>query len=210
MSFGQRVKMANVDQLQPDSQFPQQALEQSRQDYPKAGDLQRGMILTFNIASVADAVTPWGINPQRRDEELREFWPQESNLAGALANVCLRNAAYRFTIKHRSSRVEQAITDMLNAGIGPAGQIGWLPKESAISQDMYATDNGAFEEIIRDPGLDANSKFKGPRAPVIGIGHLDSGQCLRTGDPNFPVVYTDRTGGMHKLSWYEVIPFCEM
>lgn len=70
-------------------------------------------------------------------------------------------------------------------------------------------DNGAFIEVIREPGADANSKFTGARAPVVGIAHLDSGQCTRTGNAEFPVIYTDRNGERHKLAWYEVIPFSE-
>ena len=44
---------------------------------------------------------------------------------------------------------------------------------------------------------------------MIGIGHLDSNQCQRTGNPEIPVLYTDRNTKIHKLKWYEVIPFSE-
>lgn len=202
--------MANKPLLEPESQFPIQAIEESKQDFPKANESSGTMLLTLNIASAADMITPWGWNTARRDQELREFWPTESNLAGAVANVCLRNAAYRWRIKHTSSRIEQVVTDMLTSAIGPSGQIGWTSFESAGSQDYYTTDNGRFVELIRDPSLDASSVFKGPNAPVIGISHLDSGMCLRTGDPEFPVVYTDRKGKSHKLAWYEVMPMSEM
>lgn len=203
--------MANKSQLEPDSQFPSQAIQESIQEFPKASESPTGsFLLTFNIASAADAITPWGENTLWRDRQLRDFWPTESNLAGAIANVCLRNAAYKFVIKHSSSKLEQAVTDMMMSALGPPGQIGWTSKEVAGSQDYYCTDNGSFEELIRDPGLDANSKFKAEKAPVIGIAHLDSGRCTRTGDPAFPVIYTDLHGKVHKLAWYEVIPFCEM
>lgn len=203
--------MANTPQLQPDSQFPSQAVQQSVQDLPKGGEVNnQPLVLTFNIASVADSITKWGVNPVKRDRELRDFWPTESTLAGAITNVCLRNAAFKFVIKHSSTKVEQAVTDMMIASIGPGGQIGWVPKEAAVSQDVYTTDNGAFEELIRDPGMDATSKFKGPLAPVIGIAHLDSGRCVRTGDPEIPVLYMDRNEKIHKLNWYEVIPYSEM
>lgn len=203
--------MANRAALEPGEQFPIQAIEESKQDFPKATEGMSGSVqLLFMLASAADSITGWGINPIRRDQELREFWPTESNLAGAVANVCARNAAYNFTIEHDSPRVEQAVMDMLIAALGPGGQIGWTSFESAGSQDFYTTDNGRFVELIRDPGIDANSAFKAERAPVIGVGHLDSGACVRTGDPAFPVIYTDRGGKTHKLAWYEVIPFCEM
>lgn len=204
--------MPNIPQLQPENQFPLSAINQSVQDLPKSGEnvLPASMVLTFNMASSADAITEWGWATQVRDRQLREFWPTEPNLAGAMGNICLRNAAFDFVIKAKSTKLEQAVTDMLKSALGPPGQIGWSAKETAVSQDYYGTDNGAFEEIIRDPGLDVNSKFKEERAPVIGIAHLDSNQCVRTGDPEYPVIYTDRHRKVHKLKWYEVIPFCEL
>lgn len=203
--------MPNVPQLQPDDQFPTQAIQESVQALPKGNEALSGsLIFTFQMATVADAITPWGWATATRDRELREFWPTESNLAGAMGNICLRNAAFDFVVKGPSTKIEQTVTDMLKSALGPPGQVGWAAKETAVSEDYYSTDNGAFEEIIRDPGLDANSKFKAERAPVIGIAHLDSNRCVRTGDPEFPVVYTDRHEKIHKLAWYEVIPFCEM
>lgn len=203
--------MPNIPLLQPDSQFPTTAIKQSVQDLSKkAEDIPQSFYFTFNMASSADTISPWGFNTFNRDRQLREFWPTEPNLAGAMANICLRNSALDWKIQHKSSRVETAVTDMLKSALGPPGQIGWTGKETAVSEDYYGTDNGAFEEIIRDPTVDANSKFKDEKAPVIGIAHLDSGKCQRTGDPIHPVIYTDRHGGLHKLRWFEVIPFCEM
>lgn len=57
-------------------------------------------------------------------------------------------------------------------------------------------DNGAFWEIIRSEDR--------PNAPVINIAHLDSGQCQRTGDPEYPVIYTDRYGKERVLRWWQV------
>lgn len=204
--------MPNIPLLQPANQFPTTAIEQSVQDLPKKGENTsvQNFAFTFQIASSADTISPWGFNTFNRDRQLREFWPTEPNLAGAIGNICLRNAAFDFQVKGPSTKIEQVVTDMLKSALGPPGQIGWAGKETAVSEDYYTTDNGAFEELIRDPGADANSKFKDEKAPVIGIAHLDSGKCQRTGDPLFPVIYTDRHGVLHKLQWFEVIPFCEM
>lgn len=204
--------MPNIPQLQPENQFPVQAIDETVQEFPKpTGDFLGGSsILTFNIASVSDTILVWGKDVPARDRQLREFWPTESNLAGAMANIAERNAAFDWWIKAPTPRLETVLTDMLKSALGPPGQVGWAAKETAFSLDYYGTDNGAFEELIRDPGMDANSKFKGEKAPVIGIAHLDSGQCVRTGNPEYPVVYTDRKGNAHKLAWYEVIPFCEL
>lgn len=49
-----------------------------------------------------------------------------------------------------------------------------------------------------------------PYSLPIGLAHLDAAKCVRTGDPMFPVVYTDALGQMHKLSWYQVVTLEEM
>jgi hypothetical protein len=196
--------------LQPDSQFPKKAIDGSKQVFPSVdGTSASGSALfTWDIASAADAITAWGRNVQRRDYELREFWPTETFLAGAFSSVCFNRASMDWEIRSPSEKVNQAVTDMLKSAIaGP--EIGWTPFELRGTQDLYGTDNGRFIELIRDPGLDATSKFKEQKAPVIGIGHLDSNQCQRTGNPEYPIIYTDRNGKMHKLKWYEVIPFSE-
>src|SRR3990170_4702742 len=46
--------------------------------------------------------------------------------------------------------------------------------------------------------------------PAIGIAHLDAGHCMRTSDPEYPVIYTDRNGALHKLGWWQIIPLVEM
>lgn len=195
--------------LQPDSQFPGQALQQSVQDFPKAqdGSTPAGFVFTWNIASAADSVAVWGSNVKLRDRQLRDFWPTETYLAGAVASVSFRNATLDWEIKGPDV-VAQAVTDMLKSAIA-GDSFGWVPFCEKFSQDLFTQDNGAFIELIRDPGQDANSRFKDENAPVIGIAHLDGGQCMRTGDPSTPVIYTDRRGALHQMKWYQVIPFSD-
>lgn len=201
----------NIPRLTPGSQFPEQAIQQSVQKFPPpnqgVGWFGAGWF-TIDLASSADQVQRWGVNTRLRDSQLRDFWPTEPYLAGAISNVSMRNAAFDWEIRGKSEKVNQAVTDMLLRAIGRDG-IGWSTYELAGSQDLYGTDNGRFEELIRDPGIDANSRFTAERAPVIGLAHLDSGQCVRTGNPEFPVIYTDRDGQPHKLAWYQVICMSE-
>jgi hypothetical protein len=126
-------------------------------------------------------------------------------MAGAVANVAFRNAAFDWEIRGPSDKLEQVVTDMLDAAIA-GDTFGWQEFVKKLSADLSTQDNGAFVELIRDPSMDAASQFKDERAPVIGIAHIDAGQCTRTGDPRFPVLYTDRNSKTHKLAWYEVIP----
>ncbi len=194
--------------LAPDPNFPQEAIAQSTQVFPKTEGEGGNAVFTWNVASAADQISPWGRNVYQRDRQLRDFWPTETYLAGAMANVAMRNAVFQWEIRGGSDKVNQAITDILTGAIA-GDSFGWVPFAQKYSQDLYTQDNGAFIELIRDPGMDANSRFKGPLAPVLGVGHLDSNRCTRTGNPKFPIVYMDRNSVKHKLQWYEVIPFSD-
>jgi len=201
--------MPNIPKLSPENQFPKEAIQESVQVQPEPAMGSTAVpLFMIGVATVADQITPWGRNTKIRDRQLRDFWPTESYLAGAVANVSFRNSAFDWEIKGGSERVNQAVTDMLQTAI--AGDvIGWTTFIQRLSQDLYTQDNGAFVELIRDPGMDANSKFRGSMAPVIGIANLDSGQCTRTGNSEYPVIYIDRNSREHKLRWYEVIPFSD-
>lgn len=200
--------MARPPQLTPEAQFPGEALAQSVQKPPDVISVPASMVFTWNIATAADAISPWGRNIGLRDRQLREFWPSESFLAGAIVNTSFRNAAYDWEIRGASPKVEQAIADIIKAAIA-GDSFGWTNFVKKFSQDLYCQDNGAFVELIREPGEDANSKFKEERAPVLGIAHMDANQCTRTGDPQSPIIYTDRKGKDHKLAWHQVIPFSD-
>lgn len=194
-------------QLAPENDFPKPAIQASVQEFPQPQDGGGSLTLTFNIASAADLIQPWGRNVAWRDRQLREFWPSEPYLAGAVANVGFRSAALEWEIK-ATEKVAQAVHDILVSALA-GDTFGWTQFMEKLTQDLYCQDNGAFVELIRDEGMDANSHFKGPMAPVLGIGHLDANKCRRTGHPEFPVVYTDRKGREHKLRWYQVIPFSD-
>jgi len=188
--------------LTPTSQFPERALAESVQKPPREILGGGSLILTWNIASAADSVVPWGRSVARRDQQLRDFYPSESFLAGTVAEVSLRNASYAWEVRAPSERLINAVSDIFRLAI--AGDVvGWIPFSKKISEDTYTQDNGCFTELIRDPGT--SSRFQEERAPVLGIAHLDANKCMRTGDPMTPVIYTDRDGKPHKLKWYQVI-----
>lgn len=201
--------MPNKSQMLPDSQFPTQAIKESVQVQNPPDAAPQVGYFTYLLASAADSILSWGVNTARRDQQLREFWPTESYLAGTVANVSFRNAGFDWEIRGGSEKVNQAVTDMLMRAIG-VGAVGWSHFCKPHTQDLSTTDNGAFIELIRDPGVDANSRFKDELAPVIGIAHLDSGRCARTGNVEYPVVYQDKDEKYHRMRWFEVIPFSDM
>ena len=171
-------------------------------DFPKTNETGMGFGVgggfVLGMAEVADSFTKWGTNIEKRDRELREFWKTESTLAGAVFSVCARNSAYQWVLDGPEKTVE-AVDYLLNNAI-TSGAPGWMTFINAVSQDLYTTDNGGFIEIIR----------KDHKSPVLGIAHLDSGDCIRTGNPNIPIIYRDRGGKLHKMPWYNIISLADM
>ena len=69
-------------------------------------------------------------------------------------------------------------------------------------QDFLTTDNGAFVEVVRA------TSARGSR--IMGLMHLDSLRCMRTGDPQRPIIYEDTRGTMHEMRDYQVLHFADM
>lgn len=74
------------------------------------------------------------------------------------------------------------------------GEMGWMPFDTRtgkfIHQDFKLIDN--------------------PIELPIGLAHLDSQRCVRTGDPDFPVIYTDLRGKRHKMAYWQVCTLSDM
>jgi len=74
----------------------------------------------------------------------------------------------------------------------------WVPFDRRRGEIIYALKQGEFD--IQDSMLDL----------PIGLAHLDSSRCRRTGNPAFPVIYTDLDGFEHLLANHQVAPLTEM
>ncbi len=154
---------------------------------PMAGDS-----LVIALSTFADSVPAFGSEPKRRDIELRKFWPTEPILASALYSVTIRNAAYSWALDGPPSTVE-AVQHVLNTS--DFGR-GWLSLVVKLTTDMFSQDNAAFMEVIRETDR--------PDSPVLSLAHLDTARCLRTGDLETPVIYTDLRGRRHEMQWYQI------
>lgn len=84
--------------------------------------------------------------------------------------------------------------------IGP--NIGWVQFLGKHLRNFLCADNGSFVEIIRE------KKSIGSR--IMGLRHLSSARCTRTGDPEIPVVYRDKRNQFHELKDYQVMTFVDM
>lgn len=153
------------------------------------------------LGGVADGIFQWGTAPKARDRQLREFFPKESYLLGALGTVAARNAGFSWTLEGPDRTVKRSQDMLLNANYGK----GWDSFIEETTMDLNTQDCGAFVELIRMGGESATET-----SPVIGIGHLDSARCFQTGNPQEPVYYRDIQNKWHALKWYQVCPLYEM
>lgn len=187
----------------------------------------------FLLAAHADEAPMWW--SPNRDMYLRDFYPTEPYLVGALYSVCSRNAAYRISFSGPEAGVEDAYRMLATANLFK----GWLNFSLKVSLDWLSQDNFAFFEVIRPARVSTKDIVGDARAvknpatgewaaigrngqlvdltgvdykitdsPLdvpIGISHLDAGLCTRTGNPEEPVIYRDLDGVQHTLKWYQVV-----
>jgi len=153
--------------------------------------------LVFFLASVGDNIPAW---PSRaRDRELDKLWRTEPILAGAVYSMCAKVAALDFKLRGPRKSVTHWRRVLMMADLGA----GWMSFVMKVTQDNLTQDNGGFVEFIRPRNAT-------PRTPIVGLAHLDSQRCQRTGDLETPVIYTDRRNRKHELKWYEVFPLTDM
>lgn len=163
--------------------------------------LESGVIHIF----MADAMTPFnGGLPahwsRARDVLLRRTPDIEDMWASAVYKAITKQAALGWAVDDQADsqqRIKRA-QDLLHSADGT----GWVTFVQRHVQDFLTTDNGAFVEVVRA------SSARGSR--ILGLMHLDSLRCIRTGDPQRPLIYEDTQGVAHELRDYQVLHFADM
>lgn len=140
-----------------------------------------------------------GLTLQQSDFATISTPDQEAIWAGAVAIAITKVSSLAWEIEGdiplRTKRAHELLTNV------DAGN-GWVSFISKILQDFLLTNNGCFIELVRSSSSDLS--------PVINLIPLDSMRCTRTGDPEFPVTYTDLKGSVHQLKSSDVIFFADM
>lgn len=138
------------------------------------------------------------IYPHWRDVYLDNFARSEPMLASAVYAMCTRISGLNYAL-NGPPRAKKLAADLLkNPGLGDNLR---TTVQKSIS-DLHTADNGVFWELLRagNPLSDAGNR------PVLGFAHLDSRQCWRSFDPEFPVWYTNPiTHDIRKLHKSRVI-----
>lgn len=155
--------------------------------------------LFFPIGAFADIVPAWSYYPTVRDKFLRTFYKSESHFASATYSMTAFAKTLNLTLNGlpRAKSYAQDILNDCQNGMGYRNLI----ELSAV--DLFTTDNGTFWELIGSGRAD--KPLKGKLLPPY-VMHLDSLQCWRTMDPEFPVVYVNPLKNtFHKLHYTRVI-----
>lgn len=136
---------------------------------------------------------------RNRDYYLRRTVLHEVHWSNAVGIAITKQAAKQFNLKSSNDLRRRKLRDIfLQANAGK----GWVHFLFQSLRDYLTTDNGSFVEIVRASSASG--------AKILGIVHLDSWRCTRTGDPETPVIYRDREGVLHELKDYQVFDITDM
>lgn len=145
------------------------------------------------IGNLADEVPEWNaLFPNRRDRYLKQFMRSDTMLTSAIYSMKTRLQTLNYTV-NGSPRAKKYALELLQ---NPGFQDNLIDIAGKWTDDLLTADNGAFIELWRpgSPLRDAKS------APVVGFASLDSRQCWRSFDEEFPVWYTNpQTGEIRKI-----------
>ena len=149
-----------------------------------------------------------------RDTWLREFLSDNGPLKTATATFINKTVTIPVFILAKDSSmtsdVKQAARIQLrisrNSGSLSSGvNKGFKEAFKMFTLDYLSQDNGAFMCVLGQGPAD------GPiTGPAVGVLHLDSGKCIRTKNPEFPVLYHHTDGKLYKLHWSRVIEMANM
>lgn len=202
------------------------AQQQTIQELPDAKK-DRGTLDFFFMASRGPLLPQWGTREREKwlvDIERQDYnWMFQGASAG-IGNV-VADTPRRVVAKDKttSSEVKYWKRAYKAAGFGETtsdspnieyfNQVieqadfgrGWRSFVKKVTREYLRHDCGAFIELIA-PG----NPNRPPTGPITGIAVLDSLRCAPTGDPEFPVLYTDRLGKFHLLHNTRVIQIVDM
>lgn len=148
-------------------------------------------------------IVPYGT--AGRDAQLRRFLQQEGNeIAQATVSAFAQKVQSTEWFIEGPDRTARQAADMVR--YSDLGR-GFEELSAKTTQDFLTQDNGIFWEAIWDDASPGEYQLLAPRpgSRIIGFAHLDAARCARTGDAQFPVLYSGLSGGTHKLHWKRVI-----
>lgn len=152
--------------------------------FAPTSDVTGAGLFWVQMGTQLDEEPSWNaVYPNFRDRYLQRFSRSEPMLASAVYSMATRIG----TLNHATNgppRAKKFASELLQKpGMGDTLR----DVVQKLSADLDTSDNGAFLELWRagNPLSDAKDR------PVLGFAHLDSRQCWRSFDPEYPVWYTN-------------------
>jgi len=154
------------------------------------------------ITPSGSMVPPWW--SKSRDKYLRNQWKLIDPIKTAVntftnkaVTIPLKISAGDRNVRRHVVQAQQQQEILMNY----SGMMnGWKDEFKKFIQDYLTQDNGAFMLI------QAASPINRPILGMpLGIQHLDSGLCERTGDPRFPVIYSHTDGERYLIHRSRII-----
>lgn len=165
-----------------------------------AGRILQILVPNPSPSTVLPAALPFSLKDRDRVLAMTPRCEAQWGAANGIAITKVASLAWdvKGDVALRSKRAQELLhnADWVN---GPGG---WIPFLSKQLRDYNNTNNGCHYEVIRQ------TKAYGSR--VIGLGHLSSKACYRTGDPENPIIYRDKIGREHLLSWWQVVSMADL
>lgn len=136
---------------------------------------------------------------RRRDIVLRASIRREAMWSATIHIALTKIVSWSWEVSGDvGTRVRRAQRLLIEA----EGGKGWVNFLMKTGRDFFTTDNGTFIERVHATGA--------PGSRLLGLFHLDSCRCTRTGDVEFPVIYQDKRGREHVLRSHQVMAFSDM
>jgi len=173
-----------------------------KEDVIQGGGSANPLGMLFLLGN-SNALTPPWWSPSR-DAYLRKFVRRSDHVAGALYNFSIKLRTIPLRIEARN----ESITSHIKLAQAYEHEIqntyefgkGFDTLFSKWIEDYHTQDNGAFLEVIGEGAK--NTPIKGR---VLSVAHLDSARCTRTGNYEFPVIYSAESGKHYKLHRTRVV-----
>lgn len=150
------------------------------------------LTLPFQQSSTGDLPAYWS---PLRDRALKTTPMRESMWASSIGIATSKVAASGYRIDGRRISYWHDLVRSVD------NNQSFVSFEEKQVRDYLLTDNGCFREIVRV------NKARGAR--IVGVQHLPSWRCIRTGDPDIPVIYRDRRGAWHEMRDYQVVAIAD-
>lgn len=175
----------------PETSIQGRARADDTESFPGGMALNPITMFTINLAAIKEnGIPPWSIYPQVRDSFLRIYSKQEPIMAGALYTFVSRIKTLRWNIANGGRNTKKYYQRLFAEADGGRGFGEFIEK---VVADLLTQDNGAFIELVG-----AGDEDKPLVGRVTEIWHLDSAQCWRTFDPEFPVIYQNPLDNTYK------------